>query len=114
MDIDAIAADLDVEREKLVHQLDELGATETGDLTGNVDYGEGFADAASATAERSEVLGLVANITRLLGNIDRARASIADGTYGICAACGSEIGSARMEHRPTSRFCINCKSKQAV
>lgn len=111
MDIEAIAAELDAEREKLVHQLDELGATETGDLTGNVDYG--FADAASATAERSEVLGLVGNITRLLGDIDRARASIADGTYGTCASCGEEIGDARMKHRPTSRYCVSCKSQQA-
>ncbi|NOX23768.1 MAG: hypothetical protein GXP36_11860 [Actinobacteria bacterium] len=113
MDIEAIAAELDVEREKLVHQLDELGATETGDLTGNVDYGDGFADAASATAERSEVLSLIANITRLLSDIDHARAAIADGTYGTCASCGSRIGEARMEHRPTSRLCVDCKSKQA-
>ncbi|GBE25423.1 MAG TPA: TraR/DksA family transcriptional regulator [Actinobacteria bacterium] len=111
MDIEAIAVELDAERLKLVHQLDELGATETGDLTANVDYG--FADAASATAERSEVLSLVANIKRLLGDIDRARASIADGTYGTCAECGSEIGEARMEHRPTSRYCVRCKSQLA-
>ncbi|MCH7669348.1 MAG: TraR/DksA C4-type zinc finger protein [Acidobacteria bacterium] len=113
MNIEAIASDLHDERRKLFRQLDELGATESGDLTGDVDYGNAFADAAAATAERSEVLGLVQNITRLLGDIDRAISSISDGTYGICASCGNQIGAARMEHRPTSRLCISCKSSLA-
>ncbi|MCH8986111.1 MAG: TraR/DksA C4-type zinc finger protein [Acidobacteria bacterium] len=48
-----------------------------------------------------------------MGNIDRAISSISDGTYGICASCGNQIGAARMEHRPTSRLCISCKSSLA-
>ncbi|MCH8985751.1 MAG: hypothetical protein IIB04_03955, partial [Acidobacteria bacterium] len=50
MNIEAIASDLHDERRKLVRQLDELGATESGDLTGDVDYGYAFADAAAASA----------------------------------------------------------------
>lgn len=111
MNIDAAAAELKAERAKLVHQLTELGADENGDLTGEVDYGEGFADAAAATAERSEVLGIVENLTTMLKDVDHALERVADGSYGTCEVCGKEIGAARIEFRPTSTRCVDCKSK---
>ena len=74
VNIDGAVTALKQEREKLVRQLTELGATEGGELTGDVDYGDGFADAAAATAERSEVLGIVENLTKLLADVDQAMA----------------------------------------
>jgi RNA polymerase-binding protein DksA len=112
VDTEAAAAVLQVEREKLIRQLGELGANEQGDLTGDLEFGDGFADAAAATAERTEVLGLVDNITRLLSDVDQALQRVAEGTYGICDACGNPIGAERMEFRPTSRYCVECKSKR--
>jgi len=111
MNIDIAAAELKAERKKLVHQLKELGADESGDLTGEVDYGEGFADAAAATAERSEVLGLVENLMSMLNDVDAAIAKVEDGTYGVCESCGKQIGADRLEFRPTSTRCVDCKSK---
>ena len=110
IDIASAEANLREERAKLIRQLHELGADENGDLTGEVDYGDAFADAAAATAERTEVLGLVDTLKGLLDNVDGALVRINDGTYGICADCGKEIGAARMEFRPTSRLCVDCKS----
>ena len=114
MNIDGALAALTEEREKLVRQLTELGATESGELTGDVDYGDGFADAAAATAERSEVLGIVENLTKLLADVDQALAKVEDGTYGLCKQCGKEIGAARMEFRPMSRYCVDCKTRRAI
>jgi DnaK suppressor protein len=111
---DSAVIALNEEREKLVRQLAELGATETGELTGDVDYGDGFADAAAATAERSEVLGIVENMTKILADVDQALAKVAEGTYGLCKACGKEIGAARMEFRPTSRYCVDCKKRRSA
>ena len=111
VDTEAAAAVLQEERQKLIRQLGVLGANEHGDLTGDLEFGDGFADAA-ATAERTEVLGLVDNITTLLSDVDQALQRVADGTYGICDACGSPIGAERMEFRPTSRYCVECKSKR--
>lgn len=110
-DVEAAVATLTAEREKLLHQLEELGATPNGELTGEVDYGDGFADAAAATAERAEVLGIVENVVALLSDVDAALAKVEEGTYGVCESCGKAIGAARMEYRPTSRYCIDCKSK---
>ena len=50
MDIDLAVTALNEERAKLVRQLTELGATENGELTGDIEFGDGFADAAAATA----------------------------------------------------------------
>lgn len=101
---------LRAERARLVHQLGELGATETGDLRGDVDFGDGFADAAAATAERTEVLGLIDSLHGMLVDVDSALARIEDGTYGTCARCGKEINQARLEFRPASIYCVDCKS----
>jgi DnaK suppressor protein len=114
VNIDGAVAALNAERKKLVRQLAELGATETGELTGDVEFGDGFADAAAATAERSEVLGIVDNLTKLLADVDQALTRVEDGTYGLCKACGKEIGEARMEFRPTSRYCVECKSRRSA
>ena len=98
------------ERERLMHQLRELGATESGDLRNDVDFGDGFTDAAAATAERTEVLGLVESVTSMLGHIDAALERIEGGDYGTCISCGKEIGAERLEFRPASIHCVSCKS----
>jgi DnaK suppressor protein len=101
------------ERAHLVHQLDDLGAAETGDLRADLDFGGSFADAAAVTAERTEVLGLVDSLKSQLDSVDRALAHIEAGTYGICDNCGNEIDPARLEFRPESVLCVNCKNKGA-
>ena len=113
IDVKAAEAVLREEREKLVHQLSELGATPNGELTGDVEFGDGFADAAAATAERSEVMGIVDNLAVMLSDVDAALVKVEGGTYGECESCGSQIGAARMEFRPTSRYCVDCKAKLA-
>jgi RNA polymerase-binding transcription factor DksA len=99
------------ERANLIHQLSELGANEDGQLRDDVSYGEGFADAAAATAERTEVIGLVESVKTMLGNVDAALERVAEGTYGTCAECGQKISQARIEFRPESIYCVDCKAK---
>ena len=100
------------ERERILHQMTELGVTETGELTGDVDYGDGFADAAAATHERTEVLQVVESLKSQLSDIDAALVRIEKGDYGICAKCGKEIPAARLEFRPSSIYCVDCKSSR--
>lgn len=113
MELDIAAAEkaLREERQSIVHQMEELGATETGDLTGDVNYGDGFSDAGAATAERTEVMGVVDALRSQVEGIDAALARIEEGTYGTCASCGNDIGAARLEFRPSSILCVSCKSK---
>jgi DnaK suppressor protein len=101
---------LAAERSQLVRQLTELGAAEDGSLRVDVDFPEGFADAAAATSERTEVLGLVDSLKRSLEEVDLALARLEEGTYGTCVNCGKDIGEARLEYRPASVLCVDCKS----
>jgi RNA polymerase-binding protein DksA len=112
IDLDAARSGLLEERKRLVNQLAEHGATEGGDLRSDVDFGDGFADAGAATAERTELLGIVDSLKKSLDEVDSALVKVDEGTYGICENCGKEIGAARMEARPTSTLCLECKSKR--
>jgi DnaK suppressor protein len=105
------AATLEDERARLVHQLAELGADESGELTGDIDFGDAFADAGAATAERTETLGIVDNLKHQLDDVNAAISKLEAGTYGICDRCGNDIGADRLEFRPMSVLCVDCKSK---
>ncbi|MEN8235014.1 MAG: TraR/DksA C4-type zinc finger protein [Actinomycetota bacterium] len=110
IDTAAAEATLNDERVKVVRQMADLGADPCGELNGQVDYGDAFADAGAVTAERTEVLALVETLKARLDDVDAALQKIAEGTYGACETCGKEIGPDRMEYRPTSRRCVECKS----
>jgi RNA polymerase-binding transcription factor len=109
-DVQAAETVLQEERVRVVRQMKDLGADESGELTGAIDYGDAFADGGAATAERTEVLGLVESLKHRLDDIDRALGKIAAGTYGTCENCGKQIGQDRLEFRPTSTFCVDCKN----
>ena len=111
LDIPTAKKALEEERAHLVHQLDELGAAESGDLRADLDFEGSFADAAAVTAERTEILGLVDSLKKQLDDVDAALAHIEAGTYGVCDNCGKEIGADRMAFRPASVLCVDCKSK---
>lgn len=111
VDIPKAKESLEAERTNLVHQLSELGAAEDGDLNVDIDFGGSFADAAAVTAERTEVLGVVDALKRQVEEIDAALGQIEAGTYGVCVNCGAVIDPARLEVRPMSVHCVDCKTK---
>ncbi len=45
--------------------------------------------------------------------IDRAIEKVAQGTYGLCDACGTAIAAARLEALPWAVFCVSCKQSGA-
>lgn len=51
---------------------------------------------------------------KLIGKIDRTIAKIEAGgdEYGYCSECGVEIGLRRLEARPVTDLCIDCKTKE--
>jgi DnaK suppressor protein len=112
-DLDQARQALTQERNGLIHQLGELGADEAGELTGDIDFGDAFADAGAATAERTEVLGLIDALKQQLDTVDAALKKVEDGTYGVCVSCGNQISPERLEFRPNSIRCVSCKQSAA-
>jgi DnaK suppressor protein len=47
----------------------------------------------------------------LLAKIDKALARIERGEYGTCITCGCEIDVKRLDARPVTDLCINCKEE---
>lgn len=44
-------------------------------------------------------------------DIDAALERIEQGVYGLCVRCEEDISPRRMEVRPFSRYCIDCKTE---
>ena len=83
--------------------------TEMTDQTTNVPDPN---DRATLESGRSFELRIRDRERKLLSKIDEAIARIDDGSYGICEDCGEEIGLKRLEARPVTTLCIDCKTLQ--
>ncbi len=69
-------------------------------------------DRAAVESERSFELRIRDRERKLIKKIKTAMERIEDGSYGICEACGEDIGKKRLEARPVTTLCIKCKAKQ--
>jgi DnaK suppressor protein len=68
-------------------------------------------DQASFETERSFEIRIKDRERKLIGKVQEALKKISDGTYGICVSCGESIGVKRLQARPVTDLCINCKSE---
>lgn len=67
-------------------------------------------DMSANTYSRDVLLNLSESQRQKLRDIDAALDRLTQGQYGICVRCGEEIAARRMEVRPFSRYCIECKT----
>ena len=104
------------ERQRVEHALTTLREEHPGSLDDEVEEvaataDNHLADTASATLGREIDYTLGDNAEQVMSEIDAALQRIEDGTYGVCASCGREIPSARLEANPWASLCIDCKRK---
>lgn len=109
IDLDSIRAALDEEHGKLLAVLEDLGATEDGEIRDSEQFQHGFSDAAADTASRREILQQAGKAAEELEHVRHALARLDDGSYGVCEHCGKPISEERLEFRPISVWCIDCK-----
>lgn len=69
-------------------------------------------DQATAETDRNFMLRLRGREQRLLKKIDEAIERIEASTFGICEDCGEDIDIKRLEARPVTTMCIECKTLQ--
>jgi RNA polymerase-binding transcription factor DksA len=67
------------------------------------------ADKPNSNAELATVQSTA--IRRVLKEIDAATDRVSDGTYGVCAGCGSRIPVGRLEILPYVRYCVRCQQQ---
>ena len=71
-------------------------------------------EGATIAFERSQVGALVRQAEEHLAQVDAALARLDEGTYGVCAVCGREIPSERLEVRPAATTCVACATSSGA
>jgi len=69
-------------------------------------------DQATAETDRNFILRLRDRERMLLKKIEETIERIDGGEYGMCQECGNEIGIKRLQARPVTTLCIDCKTRQ--
>jgi DnaK suppressor protein len=101
---------LEAQERSLRRDIDELGADPNLDEV-VFDADAGFSDRSHSTEERAHVMATARTLRATLRDVERARAKVADDTYGICDRCGKPIGEERLDAMPWALLCIDCKRR---
>lgn len=106
---------LDFFRALLLTRINELlnGAERT--VAEMTDEQENFPDPndrASLESDRNFELRIRDRERKLIGKMQEALKRIDDGTFGLCDSCGGPISEKRLQARPVTTLCIDCKTKE--
>lgn len=99
------------EERDMVSQLKEMGMDPETGSPKDVSFEHGFADSGQSTAEKARLLSIAEGIHETLQEVRAALQRMAEGSYGRCQRCGTEIPSERLEARPHARLCMRCKQE---
>jgi DnaK suppressor protein len=95
------------QRETLLKEAEEALNT----LPGEINFPD-MGDQATVETDRNFMLRLRDRERMLLKKIDEAIERIENNTFGICEECDNEIDVKRLEARPVTTLCIDCKTRQ--
>ncbi len=101
-------------KKKLISQKEALLA-EAGEALNELPGQTAFpdlGDQATAEIDRNFMLKLRGRERKLLKKIEDAIERIDKGVFGICDRCGEEINIKRLEARPVTTMCIDCKTQE--
>ena len=69
-------------------------------------------DQASMETDRNFDLRIKDRERKLIRKIEQAIVRIKDGEFGECESCGGDISIKRLQARPVTTYCIECKTAQ--
>lgn len=70
------------------------------------------ADFAAVMTDRTLNDSIVHLLSENREQVERALDRLAQGKYGLCEDCGSQIPAERLEFRPESTRCVDCQGRQ--
>jgi DnaK suppressor protein len=98
--------------EKLDELLKEADRTVDGMTDAKAENFPDPTDRASLESNRNFTLRIRDRERKLIIKVKEALDRIEDGSYGKCEECEEQIGRERLEARPVTTLCIDCKSLQ--
>ncbi|MFI5046083.1 MAG: TraR/DksA family transcriptional regulator [Acidimicrobiia bacterium] len=113
--IDRLRTLLVEERERHLHQADELAAEAEALATeregGDTQFDEESGEGDTVNVERERDLLLSASARQIVDEIDHALERMDAGTYGLCVPAGRRISIERLEALPYADTCVDCKAR---
>ena len=107
-DLNEVRKGLEERREMLKKRIERIQASKKRDTPLSADFEE-----QAVEMENNEVIDALDDMElEELAKINRAIASIDQGSYGVCESCGADIKAARLKAMPYSVLCIECASNQ--
>ena len=101
-------------RERLLHMRREMTLEIQQSCAASREIGQDgvsdIGDMSSNSYHRDVLLNLSENQRQRIRDIDAALDRLESGSYGICQRCEEDIELRRLEVRPFSRYCVECKS----
>ena len=97
--------------ERLENLLSRAGDTVSG-MTAPKENFPDPTDRASLESDRNFMLRIRDREHKLIKKIKKALTRIDNDSFGICESCGEEISLNRLQARPVTTLCIQCKSKE--
>ena len=111
MDIPDASAALADKRAALETQLATITAA-PADL-GGISFGKRVGEGTSLAVERLSQIAAHDRLRHTLDDVIRAQEKIAEGSYGTCDSCGSDISRDRLDAMPWATQCIGCAAATA-
>jgi DnaK suppressor protein len=105
---------LDVFRKLLQERLSVLErgfGSRLGELVDQRDALADTTDIASEESDRDMTLRMHDHERKLVDEIRSALRRVDEGEYGVCEACGDDIGERRLLARPMATHCIDCMTE---
>lgn len=110
LDLDVVRKELEARRDRARERLAVLAERpERGSAVG---FGKRIGDGTSEAVSRLTDIGVGESLERGLDRTERALAKLADGTYGICDACGGTISPGRLKAMPDGVLCLKCSASE--
>jgi len=84
-----------------------------GDASRQFDTGDvpDLGDMSTQSYDRDVLYNLSEVQRQKIRDIDAALEQLEHGNYGVCARCGEDISLKRLDVRPFSRYCVDCKTE---
>ncbi len=95
-------ADLEEGQTESVHQMHGQETTAFPDI----------ADQAAAETDLNFDIRIKSRELKLIHKIDETLHRLREGNFGICENCGGDISIKRLQARPVTTLCIDCKNEQ--
>lgn len=111
--LDEMKSGLEEEKTRLEGELGKF-STKNPHVAGDYDakfpeYGDKSDDNAHEVEQYTVNKPLEITLEKTLRDINKALKRFSDGTYGICKYCDQAIEEKRIQARPTSSSCVECK-----